>query len=249
MAWKMLPTDYTDAEWSGNKKYTEINNDDGSVSFIDITQYTNRDKSFFGAKDANRMNEALNAIMSMTENGTDLYEDFQKYFADQKTAFSNTVTDAQANYEAYVNNLEIKGNQTLADYNSHIEDLQKQGDETIQTIKTDYRSEMDEYEGQQQAIFNAWFSAVQGKLSGDVATNMQREIDSIDTAQKGFDAWKTAFSEDGKTITQTSGTTKIVTTFDSDTAITQKLYKADVLTSTKTTTFSEDGLAISEEVI
>lgn len=249
MAWEMLPTDYTDAVWSGNKKYTEVNNNDGSVSFLDVTQYTNKEKSFFGAKDANRMNEALNTLMSMTENGTDLYEDFQNYFSAQKTAFENTATDTQTSYETYVNNLEIKGNQTLADYNSHIADLQKQGDETINTIKTDYRSEMDEYESQQQAIFNAWFSAVQGKLSGDVATNMQKEIDTIDTAQKGFDTWSTVFSADGKTITQTNGDTKIVTTFDSDTVITQKLYKADVLTSTKTTTFSDDGSAISEEVI
>lgn len=84
MAWQLLPTNYTDAVWNGLKRYTEISNEDGTVSFQDVTQYTNRENSFFGAKDANRMNEALNIIMSMVENGTDLYTDFQNYFAQQK---------------------------------------------------------------------------------------------------------------------------------------------------------------------
>lgn len=87
MAWKLLPIDYTDAVWSGLKKFNEISNDDGTVSFQDVTVYSNREKSFFGAKDANRMNEALNALMSMVENGTDLYESFQNYFETQKKLF------------------------------------------------------------------------------------------------------------------------------------------------------------------
>ena len=70
MAWELLPVDYTDAVWAGLKRYNQINNEDGSVSFQDITPYTGKEKSFFGAKDANRMNEALNTIMSMVENGT-----------------------------------------------------------------------------------------------------------------------------------------------------------------------------------
>ena len=55
MAWKLLPTDYTDAVWSGLKRYTQVDNSDGTVSFNDVTTYTNKEKSFFGAKDANRM--------------------------------------------------------------------------------------------------------------------------------------------------------------------------------------------------
>ena len=83
MAWELLPVDYTDAVWAGLKRYNQINNEDGSVSFQDITSYTGKEKSFFGAKDANRMNEALNTIMSMVENGTDLYTAFQNYFAEK----------------------------------------------------------------------------------------------------------------------------------------------------------------------
>ena len=28
MAWKLLPTDYTDAVWSGLKRYTQVDNSD-----------------------------------------------------------------------------------------------------------------------------------------------------------------------------------------------------------------------------
>ena len=62
--WTDLPTDYTDAVWDGRKKYNQIYNSDGTVSFDDVTVYTNKEKSFFGAKDANQMNEAMNTIIN-----------------------------------------------------------------------------------------------------------------------------------------------------------------------------------------
>lgn len=65
MAWTNLPTNYTDAVWSGLKRYLMVNNEDGTVSFQDVTVYSNKENSFFGAKDANRMNEALNSIVPM----------------------------------------------------------------------------------------------------------------------------------------------------------------------------------------
>ena len=38
MAWTLLPTDYTDAVWSGLKKYSQVDNSDGTVSFQDVTK-------------------------------------------------------------------------------------------------------------------------------------------------------------------------------------------------------------------
>ena len=64
MAWTNLPTNYTDAVWSGLKRYLMVDNEDGTVSFQDVTVYSNKENSFFGAKDANSMNEALNTVMS-----------------------------------------------------------------------------------------------------------------------------------------------------------------------------------------
>lgn len=69
MAWENLPENYTDAAWQGLKRYRMINNEDGTVSFQDVTVYTNRENSFFGAAEANRMNGALNQLMSLAESG------------------------------------------------------------------------------------------------------------------------------------------------------------------------------------
>lgn len=151
MAWKLLPVDYKDAVWSGLKRYNQINNEDGSVSFQDITAYTGKEKSFFGAKDANRMNEALNTIMSMVENGTDLYTAFQNYFAEQKTLFEQEADSKATEFDNYTDNLE-----------------------------QEYKASMAAFESQQQQIYNAWFQAMKDQLSKDAAGNLQNQCTELD---------------------------------------------------------------------
>ena len=108
MAWELLPVDYTDAVWSGLKRYNTVNNEDGTVSFQDVTVYSGKEKSFFGAKDANRMNEALNTLMSMVENGTDLYTAFQNYFAVQKDLFEEEADSKAEDFDDYTDNLKAE---------------------------------------------------------------------------------------------------------------------------------------------
>lgn len=97
MSFELLRTDYEDAAFEGLRKYSIVENEDGTKSFVDVTQYTQREKAFFGANDANRINTAVNAIMTSLEEGTDLYEVFSQFFEDQKKLF-------QAAEEAYINN-------------------------------------------------------------------------------------------------------------------------------------------------
>ncbi len=85
---ELLRTDYKDAVWPGLKKFITIKNDDDTISFRDVTEYTVKKEAFFGAKDVNAMNSATNAIMVALENGTDLYEVFTHFFADQKEKFT-----------------------------------------------------------------------------------------------------------------------------------------------------------------
>ena len=151
MAWELLPVDYTDAVWAGLKRYNQINNEDGSVSFQDITAYTGKEKSFFGAKDANRMNEALNTIMSMVENGTDLYTAFQNYFAEQKTLFEQEADSKATEFDNYTDNLD-----------------------------QEYKASMAAFESQQQQIYNAWFQAMKDQLSKDAAGNLQNQCTELD---------------------------------------------------------------------
>ena len=162
MAWELLPVNYTDAVWSGLKKYNQIDNTDGTISLQDVTVYTNKEKSFFGAIQANRMNEALNTIMSMVENGTDLYEAFQNYFAAQKVLFEGKETTEYNSFVDYTDNLKADG------------------DEIIATIKTDYRGEIESFESVQEQIFTAWFQAMKDQLSQDAAGNLQNQCTELD---------------------------------------------------------------------
>lgn len=173
MSWTLLPTDYTDAVWSGLKRYTQVDNSDGTVSFNDVTTYTNKEKSFFGAKDANKMNQALNYIMSMLENGTDLYEEFQTYFTTQQTLFI-----AQAN--TVIENVRTLTNAQYDAYLVYLAGLKNETDSSLAEIEQTYEEHMTSYESEQKAAFDAWFAAIQESLSEDVAGNLQNQITEVE---------------------------------------------------------------------
>ena len=103
MSWSALPTDYTDAVWSGLRRYIPIDNEDGTVSFQDVTIYDNKEKSFFGASDANDMNKAMNDIMSLLGEAT------------QADAFSNIVSPGGKMTGALTMNNNVSVNSKLSD--------------------------------------------------------------------------------------------------------------------------------------
>lgn len=173
MAWKLLPTDYTDAVWSGLKKYSQVDNPDGTVSFQDVTVYSGKEKSFFGAKDANRINEALNTLMSMVENGTNLYEVFQNYFATQQTLF-------EQEGDGVIESVRSRTNAQYDDFVAYILNLEKEGDESLEAIETGYETRMANYEATQKALYDQWFDNIKGTLSGDVAGALQTQITELD---------------------------------------------------------------------
>nr|DAT45275.1 MAG TPA: hypothetical protein [Caudoviricetes sp.] len=230
MSWKRLSTDYKDISWSGLKKYTQIDNDDGTVSFRDDTKYTNKESSFFGAKDANQINEAVNYIMTKLENGTDLYSVFQEFFDSQKELF-----------------IEEK-NGKMSDINSYVSDLKSRGETALTNVESNHRQRMGEYEDLQKNEFNSWFTQMKDHLSSDQAGKLQLQIEDLKVLLDGFASKETVFSDDGNTITEKMGNKKLVTEFVSDSVITKKLYVSDVLKLTKITTFSEDGKSIREVI-
>ena len=65
-----LKTDYKDDIYSGKRRYRMIQNDDGTVSFDDVTDYT-QDGDIYSAGDVNATNKAVN------QNADDI-EDIQK---------------------------------------------------------------------------------------------------------------------------------------------------------------------------
>lgn len=54
-----LKTDYKSAEYTGMRKYRQVTNDDGTVSFIDVTDYAVVG-SEFGGEDINATNTEVN---------------------------------------------------------------------------------------------------------------------------------------------------------------------------------------------
>lgn len=163
MAWENLPTDYMDAVWAGLRKYTEVTNSDGTVSFQDVTQYTNKEKSFYGAKEANRVNEAINTIMNMVNNGTDLYQSFQTYFTTQKELFDGKAKENQKAIEDYVAKIKADGDQAIA------------------TVKTNYDQDITKYKNDQQEKFNIWFEGVRDKLNESTAGKLTNDTESLKT--------------------------------------------------------------------
>ncbi len=60
-----LKTNYRDAVFSGERKYQELFNNDGTKSFTDRTDYTVQGDRF-GANDINATNAAINALKEMS---------------------------------------------------------------------------------------------------------------------------------------------------------------------------------------
>lgn len=198
MAWELLRTDYKDAVWDGLRKFTEVKNSDGTVSFRDVTTYLVYEDAFFGAMDANRINTAVNAIMAALENGTDLYEVFTQFFERQKSNFEATANERIGIFERYitvlekdagndveklredfskkcetvymyfVENMTTSYNKYLSELNSYLTALQDKGNGDM----ADIIRRMTEFETEQETLWNTWFNSVKNQMSGDVAANI-----------------------------------------------------------------------------
>ena len=108
------------------------------------------------------MNEALNYIMSMLENGTNLYEEFQTYFTTQKELFKSS------------------GDSSYQELTQYFVNLKAQGDSSLAQIEKTYEEHMTTYEGEQTAAFNTWFAGIKGKLNEDIAGSLQNQITEVD---------------------------------------------------------------------
>lgn len=209
MAWSLLPTNYTDAVWNGLKKYTKVDNADGTVSFNDVTAYTNKETSFFGAKDANKMNGALNYIMSMLENGTDLYEEFTTYFENQKKQFK---TSGDTSYN------ELKQYFTV---------LKSNGDASLDTIEKDYKSRMNAYESEQKTAFNTWFGNLKDQLSTNVAGNLQNQCTELDERLAALERMTIQNEYSAPIVVNESGSAVLLVDDDRDAIVADWKYKEE----------------------
>lgn len=209
MAWSLLPTNYTDAVWNGLKKYTKVDNADGTVSFNDVTAYTNKETSFFGAKDANKMNGALNYIMSMLENGTDLYEEFTTYFENQKKQFK------------------MSGDTSYNELKQYFTVLKSNGDASLDTIEKDYKSRMNAYESEQKNAFNTWFGNLKNQLSTNVAGNLQNQCTELDERLAALERMTIQNEYSAPIVVNESGSAVLLVNDDGDAIVADWKYKEE----------------------
>ena len=141
MSWTPLKENYTDAVWSGLREYSLIENSDDTISLQDVTVYSQKENSFYVALDANRTNAAINIIMAMLENCTDLYTNFQQYFALQQTLFGNSAK------------------QKLSVFDTYIDGLESTADTKVDSLLNGYTTQISQLETTQEALFNEWFNS------------------------------------------------------------------------------------------
>lgn len=200
MEWELLKTDYVDAVFEGLRKYQQIINADGTYSFADVTAYLVKEDSFIGAKDINAMNVAMNLIMAALNNGTNLYDVFTQFFADQQVLFEKTASDYNGGFEEYLANLrkivEADCKQLEEDYTKEITDFKDtqesmfnlwyQGvkDQCTQ-LQKDYVDDITKFEEIQETAFNMWFEFMKDQLSKDAAGNLQMQIGNLNELETG----------------------------------------------------------------
>lgn len=124
-------------------------------------------------------------------------------------------------------------------------------------MKADLQQEqtvLDQWIASEQADFLAWYNQVKDQLSGDVAGNLQLEIDKEEVKRillVGFEDGTKEFSDDGTVITSTASDGRILTKTFSDgfltmTNVLKSAAGAEVARAVKT--FDSDGKLISTVV-
>lgn len=124
-------------------------------------------------------------------------------------------------------------------------------------MKADLQQEqavLDQWIASEQADFLAWYNQMKDQLSGDVAGNLQLEIDKEEVKRillVGFEDGTKEFSDDGSTITSTASDGRILTKTFSDgfltmTNVLKSAAGAEVARAVKT--FDSDGKLISTVV-
>lgn len=124
-------------------------------------------------------------------------------------------------------------------------------------MKADLQQEqavLDQWIASEQADFLAWYNQMKDQLSGDVAGNLQLEIDKEEVKRIlliGFEDGTKEFSDDGSTITSTASDGRTLTKTFSDgfltmTNVLKSAAGAEVARAVKT--FDSDGKLISTVV-
>ncbi len=82
-----LKTDYKNAIFSGNRKYHITENEDGTVSLTDVTQYIQKGDKF-GARDVNEIGDAINGL---ADSLSDAFSETRSYNVGEYVIYDNKI--------------------------------------------------------------------------------------------------------------------------------------------------------------
>ena len=91
MSWTNLRTNYQDARWTGDRKFNMINNSDATVSFQDVTNYTQIDNAYRDAREVNATNDAINQLMNAGMGFYPTPNGYQNYLANNSFYTNNEI--------------------------------------------------------------------------------------------------------------------------------------------------------------
>lgn len=227
-AFELLRTDYADAVFDGLRKYLQIINTDGTFSFADVTQYTVKEGAFFGAKDANMINTAVNAILAALNNGTDLYEVFSNFFVEQQNLFEQTAGEYNSEFEAYLAELrkdvEAQCEKLEQDYIDEITSFEGAQETSFNAWFDALKVQSENFEKTQEAVFNTWFSLIKDQLSNDAAGRLLQYIMAYGECDTQVDAAEKEVSCDNFSVAKGSS---IRIKFNADSFATTPLADSD----------------------
>lgn len=83
-----LKTNYKDDVFTGQRKYNLVENEDGTVSPLDVTQYS-QEGDYFGAADMNATNTEVNSIRSTVNSNTSNLNTLQTTVSGHTTSINN----------------------------------------------------------------------------------------------------------------------------------------------------------------
>ena len=93
-----LKEDYKDAVFAGLRKYKMLDNGDGTVSPVDMTEYENGGDKF-GAKDVNTITKTVNATGEIIADDNDGFKPDQKYVIGDIVIYDNKTWRFKVDHE------------------------------------------------------------------------------------------------------------------------------------------------------
>ena len=182
---------------------------------------------------------------------------FNKMKADlqqEQTVLDQWIASEQADFLAWYNQMK---DQLSGDVDDWIAREESDFTAWFNKMKADLQQEqtvLDQWIASEQADFLAWYNQMKDQLSGDVAGNLQLEIDKEEVKRillVGFEDGTKEFSDDGTVITSTASDGRTLTKTFSDgfltmTNVLESAAGAEVARAVKT--FDSDGKLISTVV-